>query len=158
MRSLHKMMELSDYKILQDAVWSNEKNLSIFIFKLERQILPNIKKHLGPPLEREPECGSFLAKYSVNEQVISGPLLEYGRWVILVPRKTTDAVMLLKDKLAGGGKNAGVADLIAESISKRLTVLVNDEISEVYSQNGDFAVFLTEFLSGKPFWLQKKAN
>jgi len=152
-RSLHKMMELSDYKILQDAVWSNEKNLSIFIFKLERQILPNIKKHLGPPLEREPECESFLAKYSVNEQVISGPFLEYGRWVVLVPRKTTDAVMLLKDKLAGGGKNTGVADLIAESIRKRLTVLVNYEISEVYSQNGDFAVFLTEFLSGKPFWL-----
>ena len=72
-RSLHKLIELSDYKILKDTVWSNEKNLSIFVFELEQQILPNIKKHLGPPLEREPECESFLAKYAANEQVISGP-------------------------------------------------------------------------------------
>jgi tRNA nucleotidyltransferase (CCA-adding enzyme) len=153
-RSLHKLMELSDYKILKDSVWSNEKDLSIFIFELEQQFLPTIKKHLGPPLEREPECESFLKKYAVNKQVISGPFLKDGRWVILLPRKITDVVVLLKDRLAGGGKNAGVADLIAESIHKRLRILINVEISEVYSGNGDFAVFLTEFLHSKPFWLK----
>ena len=63
-RSLHKLLELNDYKILKDTVWSNEKNLSIFIFELESQVLPNIKKHLGPPLEREMECENFLAKYA----------------------------------------------------------------------------------------------
>ena len=26
-RSLHKLLELNDYKILKDAVWSNEKTL-----------------------------------------------------------------------------------------------------------------------------------
>ncbi len=72
-RSLHKLIELSDYRILKDAVWSNEKNLSVFIFELEQQVLPNVKKHLGPPLEREPECESFLAKYADGEQVVSGP-------------------------------------------------------------------------------------
>ena len=71
-----------------------------------------------------------------------------------MPRKTTDIVALLLDKLVGGGKNAGVADLIAESIRKKLRVMVNDEIDRVYSEKVDFAVFLTEFLSGKPFWLK----
>ena len=109
---------------------------------------------MGPPLEREAECENFLAKYAGNPQVISGPYIEDGRWIVEVPRKTTDAVALLKERLADGGKNAGVADLIAKSIRKNLKVLVNDEIAEIYEENGDFAEFLTDFLSGKPFWLK----
>jgi tRNA nucleotidyltransferase (CCA-adding enzyme) len=153
-RSLHKLIELNDYKILKDSVWSNEKTLSIFAFELEQQVLPNIKKHLGPPLEREAECEQFLAKYNGNSQVVSGPYIEDCRWIVEVPRKTTDAVMLLKGKLADGGKNAGVSDLIAKAIQAKLTVLVNSEIIDVYKGNSDFAAFLTGFLSGKPFWLK----
>jgi tRNA nucleotidyltransferase (CCA-adding enzyme) len=153
-RSLHKLIELNDYKILKDAVWSNEKTLSIFIFELEQQVLPNIKKHLGPPLEREVESENFLAKYADNKSVISGPYIEDGRWIVEVPRKTTDAIALLKEKLADGGKNAGVAELIAKSIRKNLKALVNAEIDAVYVENGAFAEFLTDFLSGKPFWLK----
>jgi hypothetical protein len=60
----------------------------------------------------------------------------------------------LKEKLADGGKNAGVAELIAQSIRKNLKILVNAEIGAVYEENVDFAEFLTDFLSGKPFWLK----
>ena len=88
-------MKLSDFKVLKDAVWSNEKTLSVFIFELEQQVLPNIKKHLGPPLEREAECEKYLAKYGNSDQVISGPYIEDGRWMVELPRKTTDAVILL---------------------------------------------------------------
>ncbi|MGA2386282.1 MAG: CCA tRNA nucleotidyltransferase [Candidatus Bathyarchaeia archaeon] len=153
-RALHRMIELNDYRILNDTVWSNEKTLSVFVFELEQRVLPNIKKHFGPPLEREPECESFLTKYAGNPQVISGPFVEDGRWMVMLPRKTTDAVALLKEKLVDGGKNAGVADLIAESIRKNIKVIVDSKISEVYAKNGDFAMFLTEFLRGKPFWLK----
>jgi len=153
-RSLHRLIELSDFKILRDTVWSNEKNLSVFIFELEGKVLPNIKKHLGPPLEREAEGENFLAKYAGNPKVISGPYIKDGRWIVEVPRKTTDATALLKEKLADGGKNAGVADLIAKSIRKENKVLVNSEIAELYVENNDFAEFLTDFLLGKPFWLQ----
>jgi tRNA nucleotidyltransferase (CCA-adding enzyme) len=152
-RSLNKLIELNDYKILKDSVWSNEKTLSIIIFELEQQVLPNVKKHLGPQLEREIECENFLAKYICNQKVISGPYIEDGRWIVEVPRKTTDAVELLKDKLADGGKNAGVAELIVKSIQKKFKVLVNNDINEVYEGNEDFARFLTNFLSYKPFWI-----
>ena len=153
-RSLHRLIELNDYKILKDTVWSNETTISIYIFELEKHVLPNIKKHLGPPLEREAECERFLAKYACNENVISGPYIADGRWIIEVTRKTTDAVALLKEQLADGGKTAGVAELIAKSILKNHKILVNDEISELYLENSDFAEFLTDFLEGKPFWLK----
>jgi len=128
-RSLHKLIELNDYKILRDAVWSNEKTLSVFVFELQQQVLPNIKKHLGPPIEREPECQTFLAKYAGNQQVISGPFIENGRWMVMLPPKTTNAAAFLREKLADGGKNAGVADMIAKSIRRKLRVMVNCEIS-----------------------------
>ena len=153
-RSIRTLLELSDYVVLKDAVWSNEKTLSIFMFELEAQILPNIKKHLGPPLERVTECESYLAKYGNNERVISGPYIEDGRWIVELPRKTTDAIALLKEKLLDGGKNVGVADLISRIIQKNLKVLVGDEVQAVYEGNIVFAEFLTEFLSGKPFWLK----
>jgi tRNA nucleotidyltransferase (CCA-adding enzyme) len=152
-RSLSKLLELADFRVLKDSVWSNEQTLSVFIFKLENQLLPTVKKHLGPPLEREVECKSFLSKYSENPLVVSGPYVEDGRWIVLVPRKATDAMELLKEKLADGGKNAGVAELIAKSIQKDFTVLVGADIAKVYVENEEFAVFLTEFQLGKPFWL-----
>jgi len=155
-RSLHKLVELNGYKLLRTSVWSNEKTLSIFVFELEQQVLPNIKKHIGPPIERELESTSFLRKYVGNANVISGPYIEDGRWIVEVPRKTTNAVALLNERLADGGKNAGVAGLIVKSIQKRLKILVNYEIIEVYEKNVDFAEFLTEFLSGKPFWLEAR--
>jgi tRNA nucleotidyltransferase (CCA-adding enzyme) len=153
-RSLHRLLELNDYEVLRDNVWSNEKTLNIFTFELEGQVLPNIKKHLGPPLEREAECEHFLAKYAGNPQVIVGPYIEDGRWIVEVPRKTTDAVALLKEKLLDGGKTVGVAELIAQSIRKHTKILVNGEITELYVENDDFAAFLTDFLWGKPFWLK----
>jgi tRNA nucleotidyltransferase (CCA-adding enzyme) len=153
-RSLRTLLELSDFKVLKDAVWSSEKSMSVFVFELEAQVLPNIKKHLGPPLERETECQKYLEKYSGNERVISGPYIEDGRWMVELPRKTTDAAVLLEEKLADGGRSAGVADLIAKTIRKDLKVLVDGEVLEMYEGNADFAEFLTYFLLGKPFWLK----
>jgi tRNA nucleotidyltransferase (CCA-adding enzyme) len=153
-RSLRTMLETNDFKVLKDAVWNNEKTQSVFMFELEQQVLPNIKKHLGPPLERETESEKYLAKYGDSDLVISGPYIEDGRWIAELPRKTTDAQVLLKEKLADGGKNAGVADLIAKTMQKNLKVLVNDEVLEIYEKNKDFAAFLTDFLLGKPFWLK----
>ncbi len=151
-RSLHKLLELNDYKILRDTVWSNEKTLNVFMFELEQQVIPNIKKHLGPPLERPTECASFLAKYAQNKQVIAGPYVEDGKWIVMISRKNCDAAALLKEKLADGGKNSGVSELIAKAFKEKVLVLANNQIAEVYVKDGEFAAFLTGFLSGKPFW------
>jgi tRNA nucleotidyltransferase (CCA-adding enzyme) len=153
-RSLRTLVETNDFRVLKDAVWSNEKSLSTFLFEMEQQVLPNIKKHLGPPLEREAECEKFLSKYCESDFVISGPYIEDGRWIVELPRKNIDAAVLLKEKLADGGKNAGVADLIACAVKKKFSILLDDEVLEFYGENEDFALFLTSFLLGKPFWLK----
>jgi tRNA nucleotidyltransferase (CCA-adding enzyme) len=157
-RSLRKLAELSDFKVLRDAVWSDEKALSVFVLELEQRVLPSVKRHLGPPMEREKECESFLAKYAHNSKVVSGPYIEDGRWVVELQRGFTDAVELLCEKLKEGGKNLGVAELISQAFRKKFRILVNKEVSEVYKCSRDFAEFLTDFLEGKPFWLKTAAE
>jgi tRNA nucleotidyltransferase (CCA-adding enzyme) len=121
---------------------------------LEQPVLPNIKKHLGPQLERVKDCEEFLSKYVSDKHVIAGPYVENGRWIVEVPRKYTNAAVLLRMKLADGGKNAGVAELVAKVAQAEFSILVDEEVLKIYTENSDFAVFLTEFLLGKPFWLK----
>jgi tRNA nucleotidyltransferase (CCA-adding enzyme) len=153
-RALRKLLEINDFGILRDAVWSNEKSLSVFAFELEQHTVPNVKKHLGPPIERKDECQKFLSKYIGDKRVLSGPFIENGRWVVELPRKYTDVATLLREKTSDGGKNAGIADLVAKAIQIDFNIFLDEEILKVYTENSDFAVFLTEFLSGKPFWLK----
>jgi tRNA nucleotidyltransferase (CCA-adding enzyme) len=153
-RSLRKLVELNDFKVLRDAVWSDEKTLNVFVLELEERVLPSVKKHFGPPLEREKECENFLAKYVHDDSVVSGPYIEDGRWVVELQRKFTDAIELLKEKLKEGGRNIGVAELVSRALRKGFKILVNSEVIEVYVRNRDFAEFLTDFLNGKPFWLE----
>jgi tRNA nucleotidyltransferase (CCA-adding enzyme) len=155
-RSLRKLLETNDFTVLRDAVWSNESSLTVIVFELEQQVLPNVKKHLGPQLERQAESEKYLSKYLNDTHVLSGPHVEDGRWVVELPRKYTDAKLLFSEKLQDGGKNAGVADIIAEAIKAELKIFVDEEILKAYTENSDFAVFLTEFLAGKPFWLMSK--
>jgi tRNA nucleotidyltransferase (CCA-adding enzyme) len=153
-RALRKIAELNDFKVLRDAVWSDEKTLSLFIFELEQRELPRVKKHIGPPLTREKECEKFLSKYASNKGVVSGPYIEDGRWVVELQRRFTDVATLLREKLQDGGRNTGVAERMSQAFRNKLSILVNSEVAEVYRDNKGFAEFLTGFLSGKPFWLE----
>ena len=153
-RALRKLAEKNDFKVLRDAVWSNEKELTMFTFELEQHDSPSVKKHIGPPIKREKECERFLSKYTSNDEVVSGPYIEEGRWVVELQRKFISVVELLKDKLQGGGRNIGVAELMSQAFREKLAILLNSEVLEVYRCNLDFAEFLTGFISGKPFWLR----
>jgi tRNA nucleotidyltransferase (CCA-adding enzyme) len=154
-RSLSKLIQLNDFRILRAVPWSNEEDLNMFIFELEQRFIPSIKKHLGPPLEKERECKKFVMKHLNSLGNVSGPYIEDGRWVVELRRKYTDAVALLNERLRDGGRNAGVAEQISQVLCKGFRIFVDNEIVDIYKRNNEFAKFLTEFLSGKPKWLEK---
>ncbi len=153
-RALTKLLQLNDFKPLRCASWSNEEDLNMFIFEVESRFIPPIKKHLGPPMEKECDCRKFLAKYINNQNVVLGPYIEDGRWVVEFKRKHADAVDLLNEKLMDGGRSTGVAKEISNVIRRGFRIYVNDGITEIYREHSEFAKFLTEFLSGKPKWLE----
>jgi tRNA nucleotidyltransferase (CCA-adding enzyme) len=152
-RSLRKLVQLNDFRLLRDTAWSDEKDLNIFIFEVEQQTISPVRKHLGPPLDRESECQKFLRKHGNNSQTVCGPYVEDGRWAVILKRKFSDAAELLSNRLKDGGRNAGVAEQISHVLSRGFRILVNEEVFRVYKENREFAVFLTEFLDGRPKWL-----
>lgn len=154
-RSLHKMLERNDFRVIRDSTWSDEQNLNMLIFEVEHRSLPPLRRHLGPPIDKTVECRRFLNKHLNSSTTISGPRLEGDRWVVEIRRKHTDVVHLLDEKLKDGGRQVGVADLISRSIAKQVQILANEEIASLYSPNSEFAKFLTEYLDGKPRWLRK---
>lgn len=153
-RSLHKLIQLNGFSLLRDVPWSDEKTINMFIFELEQRFISLVKKHFGPPLEKKNECEKFLLRHVKSANTVSGPYIEDGRWIVEIRRKYTDAVMLLKDKLRDGGRNTGVAEHISKKLGEGFQIFVNEEIIGVYKNNSEFAKFLTEFLSGKPKWLE----
>ena len=152
-RSLCKLVQLNDFKLLRDTAWSDEKTVNMFIFEVEQQTISPVKKHLGPPLDKEIECLRFLGKHVGNADTVCGPYVEDGRWVVILKRKYPDAAKLLNSRLKDGGRNAGVAEQISHTISKGYKILINEGVLGVYEKNLEFAVFLTEFLDGRPKWL-----
>jgi len=56
--------------------------------------------------------------------------------------------------LRDGGRRTGVAEQISQTLRKGFRIFVNNEIVRVYEKNSEFAKFLTDFLSGKPKWLE----
>jgi len=152
-RSLRNMLRRFDFNILRAAVWSNEEDINLFIFELEKRSLPPIKRHLGPPVEKREECERFLKKHLGAEGTLSGPRVEENRWVVEIKRRYMDAVELLVDKLRDGGRHVGVADLLSKAIAGSFEISVNQEILKLYSSEADFAGFLTQYLKGKPIWL-----
>jgi tRNA nucleotidyltransferase (CCA-adding enzyme) len=153
-RSVRKMLERHDFNVIRDSVWSNEEPLNVFTFEVEQRTLPQIRKHLGPPIRKRAECENFLRKHLEAPHTVSGPRVEKDRWVVEIERKYTNVVNLLTEKLKDGGRRIGVADLISQSIASGFEVLVNEEILELYSSSPEFAGFLTEYLEGKPRWLR----
>ena len=153
-RSLRRMLVQNDFHIFNDAAWSNEADLSVLLFEAEDRFLSAAKKHLGPPVEKRVECERFLRKHLGASATVSGPRLEDERWVAEIMRKHTDIVELLRVELNKGGRHVGVAERVSKAVADKVIVLVNEQIVSTYRTNSDFAEFLTEYIQGKPKWLQ----
>ena len=153
-RALKGLISRYDFEVLRDAVWSDEKTATVFIFELQSHILPATKKHIGPPIAKKMDCERFLKKHLSSEMLVSGPRIEGDRWVVEKKRRYRNASILLKDFLKDGGRSVGVASLVSEAFSSSLEVMINEEIVNFYLGNKDFASFFTTYLIGKPMWLQ----
>ncbi len=152
-KALINLIKQFDFEIIRSEVWSDEKSANIFLFELNSRFLPSIERHIGPPIEKAVNCERFLEKHLSSKDTLSGPKIEGDRLVVYRRRRFTDVVSLLNEKLKDGGRNLGIADLISQAFTDSLKILVNEEIKEFYSTNYKFALFLSEYLRGKPSWL-----
>lgn len=151
-RALVNLLENNDFKVVRSWAWSDEKSLNIILFELEQGCLPRSKRHYGPSVYGSDESASFLAKHAPNPNTISGPWIQDGHWVVEKRRSVVSANALLKSALRSGGKDIGVASLLAKSFRKRLLILENERIGRLIVSNAEFAKAMRTYLSGRLAW------
>jgi tRNA nucleotidyltransferase (CCA-adding enzyme) len=153
-RVLKGLLERWGFRVLRSTVWSDEASKHILIYELETARLPEIEKHMGPPVEVAEHSERFLRKHLGSEETISGPWIEEGRWWILSKRKWTKAEELLTHHLEiDGGRDIGVPKRLTRRIRGAFQILLKEEI-EPHLQ-GDFLSFLHSFLRGRASWLSQ---
>lgn len=153
--ALKNFLKANDFKVFRSASWSDEKNLNVILFELEKESVFSPKKHVGPPIEKRKESEDFIIKHLYAEDTIAGPWIEGERWVVEKRRKWNSAKKLLSFYLSNnGGRNIGVASKIAEKLKKNgFQILSWMEARELYKYREDFAQFVSKFIEGRPIWL-----
>jgi tRNA nucleotidyltransferase (CCA-adding enzyme) len=157
-KSLRTALEGKSFTVYRSGAWSNEKNLNVLVFELERDRIPKTRRHLGPQVERREESQRFLAKHVGAPDTVAGPWIENERWKVHKTRDYVDAVIFLNDHLRAGGKGIGVGSRITQTLKTGYRLFRETEIHRLTNRDADFARFLSEFLIGMPTWLRWAQN
>jgi len=153
-RSLCNLLKANDFRVTRSASWSDEETFNVIVLELERARLSSVRSRFGPPVSREAESRSFLEKHLGARETASGPRIEGDRWVVERTRRYTEAATLIRESLRDGGKSIGVANRISPVLRKNFKVLLNEEIESSCRNRRGLALFLTEYLRGRPSWLE----
>ena len=124
--SVAGMAERHEFKVFERDVWSGA-GWSALVFELLVWQLPDIERHLGPPLEQREHAARFKEKYP-NAYV-------YGnRYAVNLPRRHTSAIELIDAKLGecALGKN------VATSIKHEHIILTGGSLMSLGHDMGNF--------------------
>lgn len=132
--SIARMLELHEFKVYRSGAWSNGTRCAIVLEMLVWS-LPNIERHLGPPLDQREHAERFMAKYP--DAYIFG-----YRYAVDLPRKHAEATDLISAKLT----SCALGKQVSESIRQDFIVLSGPAVLSVGEGIG---VFLRELLHRK---------
>ncbi|MBC8522085.1 MAG: CCA tRNA nucleotidyltransferase, partial [Methanomicrobia archaeon] len=116
--SVANLIERNGFTVYRSDV-SVEGEKAFLIFELLVWNLPQVKKHVGPPVTSKYHSEQFKSKYkpfSFRKRI------ENGRYVVEVERKYTDVVGLLKNEL----RSCSLGKQVSESIDRGYEVLRNE--------------------------------
>ena len=154
LRALRGTLGRAGFEVLRTAGWSDEQEHCVLLLELASSRLPPVVKKVGPPVWVEEHVERFLRKNMADPGLVSGPYVEGDRWVVLVKRKWPDAKEFLAKRLSEeGGRQIGVAPLLARCVGEGFQVLEGEELAELCGKLEGFSEFLRDFLIGRPAWL-----
>ncbi len=157
-RSLSNVLEEKNFTVYRSGAWSNERNLNVLVFELERNRISRTRRHLGPQVERREESERFLTRHLDASDTLAGPWIEKERWKVHKARACVDAISFLKNSLQAGGKEIGVGSRIAATMKTGFRLLRETDIAKLAKRDADFAMFLSQFLAGTPTWSRWTKN
>ncbi|MBI2085115.1 MAG: CCA tRNA nucleotidyltransferase [Candidatus Aenigmarchaeota archaeon] len=141
-----QMLRENDFKPMNCAGWSDEKNIAIAIFEMEVNNLPNIKKKVGPSVFAHTNSQNFIEHYAKNP--VRKPYVEGVNWVVETGRKHVNAAYYMLDVLKQNQKTleaVGIPSHIAEYICKGSKIAVDEKIYGLIKNNKEAKTFIRNF-------------
>lgn len=144
-RKLRNILEKYDYRVLDIGVWTDEREILAILFEVENISLPYVKKHLGPPVGSVNEM-DFIKKYFHKGEMVAGPFIEGGRWVVYKPRRYVSIRDLLLEYVF---QISNVRKFLSKD---KIYFLLNEEVLKTVKDKS-FLIYLKEWLVKKYKWL-----
>jgi tRNA nucleotidyltransferase (CCA-adding enzyme) len=131
---------LKDYEfsVLKTGVWSGKTD-TVILLELISGTLPNVKKHIGPPVWVKEHAQKFKEKYQGAEDVFGG-YIENGKYVFEIRRKYSIAKGLLENQLI----NCSLGKQVHQSVNEGFVVIEDAEICRL--KDLDFRGFLRNWM------------
>ena len=127
------LLEDYDFTVIKTGSWAGDD--VVVLLELMTSTLPDVKKHVGPPVWVRAHAEMFKSKYEGAEDVFS-MYIEDGRYVVEIPRKYADAKKLIEGRLG----MCSLGKQITASVSEGFEILEGKEILRV--KESGFRVFL----------------
>jgi tRNA nucleotidyltransferase (CCA-adding enzyme) len=127
-----------EFSVLKTGVWSGKKE-TVIILELVSTTLPNVKKHIGPPVWVKEHAQKFKEKYSGAEDVF-GAYIENGKYIFEIQRKYPTAKSLLEKQLI----NCSLGKQVHQSVNKGFEIIEDTEICRL--DDFEFRVFLRKWM------------
>ena len=127
-----------EFSVIKTGVWSG-KNETVIMLELISGALPNVKKHIGPPVWVKEHAEKFKEKYEGAEDVFGG-YIENGKYVFEIRRKYPMAKELLENQLI----NCSLGKHIHQSVNEGFEIIENAEICRL--KDLDFRIFLRKWM------------
>jgi tRNA nucleotidyltransferase (CCA-adding enzyme) len=142
---LHKMEQaaaalLKDYEFsaIKTGIWSGKEE-TVIMLELISGTLPNVKKHIGPPVWVKDHAQKFKEKYVGAEDVFGG-YIENGKYIFEILRKYPTAKGLLEKQLI----NCSLGKQVHQSVNEGFEVIEKAEICRL--KDFDFRIFLRKWM------------
>jgi len=127
-----------EFSVIKTGVWSGE-NETVIMLELISGTLPNVKKHIGPPVWVKEHAQKFKEKYTGAEDVFGG-YIESGKYVFEIRRKYPTAKGLLENQLM----SCSLGKQVHQSVNEGFEVIENAEMCRL--KEFDFRVFLRKWM------------
>ncbi|MDD1767586.1 MAG: CCA tRNA nucleotidyltransferase [Methanomassiliicoccales archaeon] len=136
LEGLKALVENNDFIVIDKSFHIAEKVR--FVFELQSEVLPNRRRHLGPPVWID-NAEEFLTKW--KNKGFRRPFIDRGRWVVIAERdhkRAADVIRHQVDSIALGNGFKG---------KKGFKVIKHDSV-----MTGDFEDTLTELIDKRKPW------
>ncbi len=127
-----------DFTVIKTGVWSGINETAVML-ELISGTLPNVKKHVGPPVWVKVHAEKFKEKYQGAENVFGG-YIENGKYVFEIRRKYPMAKGLLENQLM----SCSLGKQVHQSVNEGFEIIENAGICSL--KDPDFRVFLRKWM------------